>query len=312
MQEAILAKKLIFQFLDISVDVEELLTYHISSFPQEELDHVNSFILMSLMPALGVDMALEPAREGGGLLRVKNSSLSSLIMSLQGRAISKPEDEPVCAASLLGQDHVLSAILDCPRKEERMKAFWREQHRIPSWVPFIDGPRLEDPGYKWAPSTLRYQLQGFSTPAGISEYGEIHPDGLGLVLRKPGFVVLERESSRPSRDNAWVDAFSLKDDRGLRYDIARSPDRLNLSLPELHGGKISVAVIVSEWADTLHPRVLIVSIANEGEDGVIHCSIICRGIIIVEEKFSQQVFLADSMDSYKARRARDDQCWLLD
>ncbi|KUL81940.1 hypothetical protein ZTR_10353 [Talaromyces verruculosus] len=311
LQEAILAKKLLFQFLDMSVDVEELLTYHFSDSSQEELNHVDLF-LMSLMPALGLDMDCEPAREGGGLLRVTNSSLSSLVVSLQGRAISKPEDEPVCAASLLDQDHVLNAVLDCSRKEERMKTFWCKQHRIPSWVPFIDGPRLEDPGYKWAPSTLRYQLQGFSTPSGLHDYGEIHPDGLGLMLRKPGFVVLERESARTSGDNAWVDAFSLKDGRGLRYDIARSPDRSNPPLPDLHGGKLSVAVIVSEWTDTFHPRVLIVSIANEREDDVIHCRIICRGIIIVEERFPQTAFPVDSVDTYKARRARDDQCWLLD
>jgi len=226
--------------------------------------------------------------------------------------ISKPEDEPVCAASLLDQDHVLNAVLECPRKEERMKTFWCKQHRIQSWVPFIDEPKLEDPGYKWVPSTLRYQLQGLSTPAGIYEYGEIHPDGLGLVLRKAGFVVLERESARTSGDNAWVDAFSLKYGRGLRYEFARSPDRSNLSLPELHGGKFSVAVIVSEWADTFHPRVLIVSIANEREDDVIYCSIICRGIIIVEERLPQKAFPIDSVDLYEARRARDDQCWLLD
>lgn len=194
-----------------------------------------------------------------------------------------------------------------------MKVFWRTQHRIPSWVPFIDGPKLEDPGYRWALWTLRYRLQGVAMGSGLDEYGEIHPDGLGLVIRRPGFVLLERESTRTSGDNPWGEnAFSLKDDRGLRYDVARSPDKLNPSLPELRGGKLSVAVIVSEWADTHHPQVLIVSIANETEDEVIRCSIICRGIIIVEEKFPQVVFPADCVDSYKVRLVTDDQGWLLD
>ncbi|KAF7165603.1 hypothetical protein CNMCM6106_001684 [Aspergillus hiratsukae] len=317
LQEAIFAKKLIFQFLDASVDAEELLTFHFASRPLEEslekVDHVDMFLMVNLAPALGINTNLESAREKGGLLRVRNSSLSGLMFSLQGRAISKPEDEPVCAASLLDQDHVLSAILECPRKEERMKVFWRTQHRIPAWVPFIDGPKLEDPGYKWAPSTLRYRLQGVATGSGLDEYGEIHPDGLGLVIRRPGFVLLERESTRTLEDNTWGEnAFSLKDDQGLRYDVARSPDKLNPSLPDLHGGKLSVAVIVSEWADTHHPQVLIVSIADETEDEVIRCSIISRGIIIVKEDFPQVVFPPDSVDSYKARQVRDDQGWLLD
>lgn len=309
LQEAIFAKKLIFQFLDASVDAEELLTLHIASRTSNERlekpDHVNVFLMINLAPALGLNTDLGP-------LRVRNSSLSGLLMSLQGRAISKPEDEPVCAASLLGQDHVLNAILEWPRKEERMKVFWRTHHRIPSWVPFIDGPKLEDPGYKWAPSTLRYRLQGVAIGPGLDEYGEIHPGGSGLVIRRPGFVLLERESTR-TEDNSWAEnSFSLKDDRGLRYYVARSLDKLNPPLPELHGGKLSVAVIVAEWADRYHPQVLIVSIANDAEEEVIRCSIICRGIIIDEDKYPLDACPADWLDSYNARRVRDNQGWLLD
>lgn len=93
LQEAIFATKLIFQFLDASVDAEELLTFHIASRPSEEslekVDHLNLFLMVNLAPALGLNTNLEPERWRGGLLRVRNPSLSGLMMSLQGRAISK-------------------------------------------------------------------------------------------------------------------------------------------------------------------------------------------------------------------------------
>ncbi|KAL4925071.1 uncharacterized protein BDV17DRAFT_294762 [Aspergillus undulatus] len=315
LQEAVFAKKLIFQFVDISAEADELLTtfFHSSHLGK----YYNMDMLISnILPSLGSDMESQCTRDKS--LRTKYLSLAGIMSSLQGRAISKPEDEPLCAASLLGQDHVLSAILEWTQKKERMKVFWRSQARIPSWVPFMDGPKLEDPGYRWAPSTLLHLFDRGTGKVGPEsyEYGEIHPDGPGLVIRKPGFVLLEREFTCASEGNTRKDdGFSFKDDRGSRYYIARSVDKLNPSLQELRGGRFPLAVIVSEWPDAYSGRILVVSILDKSEDEIIHCSIICRGIIIPEEEYKKSIgekFEPDSMDSYKARRVRDDQGWLLE
>ncbi|KAL6229196.1 hypothetical protein BDW75DRAFT_110239 [Aspergillus navahoensis] len=340
LQEAVFAKKLIFQFIDISAEADELLTaFFLSSNLLKHCDISKSLdmvisdlsnymdmaiisestemFILTILPSLGSDIESQYTRDES-ILRSKYLSLSGIMSSLGGRAISKPEDEPLCAASLLGQDHVLSAILEETQNKERMKVFWRSQARIPSWVPFMDGPKLEDPGYRWAPSTLLHSFQPATGKVGPGsyEYGEIRSDDSGLVIRKPGFVLLERKSTNILEGNTKKDdGFSFKDDMGFRYYIVRSVDKLNPSLQDLRGRNFPLAVIVSEWSDAYSGRILVASILNESEDEFIHCSIVCRGIILPEDKYKEgtgEEFESGSMDSYKARRVRDDQCWLLE
>ncbi|KAL4759320.1 uncharacterized protein BDW70DRAFT_161769 [Aspergillus foveolatus] len=288
LQEAIFAKKLIFQFLDGPVDAEELILRHVSSPAFDKFNHVNLFLMLHLLPALGFDtLALND-----GIIRVRHTSLLSLFFSLQGRAISKPEDEPLCAASLLGQDNVLSEILHCP-KEDRMKEFWRAQGRIPAWVVFIDGPKIDETGYRWAPSTLRYKFQSvggtLGTPVESDVLAQFEPDIPGLRITRPGFLLLKQEEDSKAPVGAIGHAFSIRDDRGHRYDVARSTDKFNPELPELGG---DIAVIVSGWPKPKghHPQVLVVSVTRQAWDQVqtpnlIRGRIVCRGIIIVEETF---------------------------
>ncbi|KAL4995482.1 hypothetical protein BDV10DRAFT_188011 [Aspergillus recurvatus] len=314
LQEAIFAKKLIFQFLDGPVDTDELILGHFSS-PAFKFDHVNWFLMLHLLPALGFDKSAL----NDGNFRVRHTSLLSLFFSLQGRAISKPEDEPLCAASLLGQDNVLSEILDCP-KQDRMKEFWRTQGRIPAWVAFIDGPKIDETGYRWAPSTLRYKLQSvggtLGTPVESDVLAQFEPGGPGLRITRPGFLLLKQEEDSKASGGALGYAFMIRDDQGHRYDVARSTDKFNPELPELGGG---IAVIISGWPkpNGAHPQVLVVSVTTQARDqdqnpDLIRCRIVCRGIIIVEETFPLEVFAADSIVSYKARRVEEDQSWLLE
>ncbi|KAL4865208.1 hypothetical protein BDV12DRAFT_175076 [Aspergillus spectabilis] len=127
LQEAVFAKNLIFQFLDAMVHIKNLFSAHFHTRSTEEPSHAVIFILFSLAPIAGVGLGTT-----GGSLRVHHPSLTPVMWSLQGRAISKPDDEPLCAASLLRKDHILDAILECP-KEDRMKVFWRSQGRVPVW-----------------------------------------------------------------------------------------------------------------------------------------------------------------------------------
>ncbi|KAL4869914.1 hypothetical protein BDV12DRAFT_167065 [Aspergillus spectabilis] len=333
LQEGIFAQNLIFQFLDTSVSADELMFAHFSSsssgpIPNPSLSSTSEaemfpnlaiFLVFNLFPALGVDMG-RSKQERGPSLREVHFSLLSLLLSLQGRAISKPEDEPICSASLLGQDHVLSAVLEC-RKEERMKVFWRAQGRVPAWVPFIDGPKIEESGLRWAPSTLRYKAQllgGVSGGPASGDLAYIESGGLWLRITKPGFVGFELEDNDGALMGVGLTteghAFRIRDDRGYRYDVVRSKDRYNGELPEL--GK-DIAVIVSEWLETYSPQVLIVAVKphnrDQGEESdTIHCRILCSGIIIVHDTFPRDAFKANSIISYRARRVKEDQTWLLE
>ncbi|KAL5044251.1 hypothetical protein BDW71DRAFT_209463 [Aspergillus fruticulosus] len=308
LQEAVFANNLIFQFLDAAVNVVELVSAQFASPSAEEPSHIELLFLFSLAPGIGIDIATQDRS-----LRVQHPSLATVIWSLQGRAISKPEDEPLCAASLLRQDHVLGAILECP-KEDRMKAFWLSQGRVPAWLPFIDGPKLQERGYRWAPSALRYKFQAQAGTLTLSEeLGDIHPDGLGLAITKNGFFLLDRErTGRLGEVDSNV--FRIQDDQGLQYGVVRSPDKFNPSLPELGKG---IAVIVAEWTQAYHPQVLIISVLDRDPDlqlgpGVIRGSIICRGIIVAQEIADKEIFAADCVASYPAKKVADDQSWLLE
>jgi hypothetical protein len=337
LQEAIFAKRLIFQFIDGQVDADELIVAHYSSPASENFAHINQFLTINLLFNLGVDISAVKGEE----LRVRHSSLLSLFFSLQGRTISKPEDEPLCSASLLGQDHVLGAILDC-REEDRMKEFWRTQARVPAWLPFIDGPKIEETGYTWAPSTLMYKVQSLGgtpivsddlygptesaikyklqslprTPVVSQDLAEFEPGGPWLRITKPGFLLLkQKEDNGPSVTATMDNVFRITDDRGHRYDVVRSIDKFNPELPVLGGG--DVAVIVSGWPKSNHPQVLVVSVIKKyldqgQESDCIRCRIRCRGIIIVEETFPRELFATDSITSYNARRVGEDQTWLLE
>ncbi|EED12977.1 hypothetical protein TSTA_054850 [Talaromyces stipitatus ATCC 10500] len=335
LQEAIFAKKLIFQFIDGQVDADELILAHYSSPASNNFTHINLFLTMNLLFDLGFDMSAVR----GGELRVRHSSLLSLFLSLQGRTTSKPEDEPLCSASLLGQDHVLGAILEC-RKEDRMKEFWRTQGRIPAWLPFIDGPKIEETGYTWAPSTLMYKVQSLGGTPIVSDdlYGstqsaikyklqslcrtlvvsqdlaEFEPGGPWLRIIKPGFLLLKQKEDNSSSARAMDNAFRITDDRGHRYDVVRSIDKFNPELPVFGG---DVAVIVSGWPKFNHPQVLVVSVIKKDldqgqESDCIRCRIRCRGIIIVEKTFPRELFATDSITSYNARRVGEGQTWLLE
>ncbi|KAL4745135.1 hypothetical protein BDW72DRAFT_198926 [Aspergillus terricola var. indicus] len=307
LQEAVFANNLLFQFVDVAVNVIELVYAHFAVPSAEEPSHVELLFLFSLAPGIGIDIATQDRS-----LRVRHPSLATVVWSLQGRAISKPEDEPLCAASLLRQDHILGALLDCPR-EDRMKVFWRLQGYVPAWVPFLDGPKLQETGYRWAPSALRYKFQAQAMTLTLSEdLGTIHPDGLGLTITKSGFFLLEREGA-DGLEKAENEAFRIQDDRGLQYDIVRSPDKFNPPLPELGKG---IAVIVAEWTRDYYPQVLVCMLTQrldlDRDAGPIHSRIICRGIVVAQEVVGKGILAEDSVNSYRAIRVAEDQSWLLE
>ncbi|CEL11921.1 hypothetical protein ASPCAL15015 [Aspergillus calidoustus] len=334
LQEAIFAKNLIFQFLDGPVDAEELIIAHYSSPACDNFTHINMFLQTNILVALGLDPLAESKK-----LRVQHYSLLTLFLSLQGRATSKQEDEPVCSASLLGQDNVLDAVLEC-RTEDRMKEFWRTQGSIPAWVPFLDGPKIEETGYRWAPSTLRSQLRSLTGTPILPDYffestesatgskirallnnadvpqelAEFVPGGPWLRITKPGFLLLKQREDNSTLVGPMDDAFRITDDRGHRYNVVRSIGNFNPELPALGG---DIAIIVSSFPKFYHPQVLVVSVIKQGldqgqESDCIRCRVRCRGTLIVGETFPGWLSTTDSTISYSARRMGEDQTWLLE
>jgi hypothetical protein len=195
-----------------------------------------------------------------------------------------------------------------------MKVFWRSQGRVPVWVPFIEGPKIQDKGYRWAPSSLRYKLQPNTLAPALSEdFGEIHPDGLGLMITRPGFLLLEREIRR-ELENVNVNAFRICDDLGSLYGILRSPDKSNPLFTNL--GE-DIAIIVSERTNAYDPQVLVISIISREWDldespSTIRGQVLCRGTIVPQHSLGQKIFGPDFIISCKAERVPANQRWLLE
>lgn len=81
----------------------------------------------------------------------RQPDLRYIVWGLVGRTTSVATDEALCLASLANIS--LERILG-KRLEDRMLGFWEVFPDLPTCVIFWDVPRLEQPGFRWAPRTL--------------------------------------------------------------------------------------------------------------------------------------------------------------
>ncbi|KAH0562872.1 hypothetical protein GP486_002522 [Trichoglossum hirsutum] len=112
------------------------------------------------------------------LWELSPESGSTEIEGFRGRSTSKPEDFPLCLASLLGLD--TAALLNGP-KSHRMKKLFLMQKRASAEVLLLKGPRMLGDGNRWVPLSL--EAVGITTDiVGV-------PHSLGLKVSLPGFIV---------------------------------------------------------------------------------------------------------------------------
>ncbi len=102
------------------------------------------------------------------------------------RTTSWAEDESICYANILGMD--TKRLLNAPGGD-RMRLFWSLQKEIPSAILFEPGQKLQDDGFRWAPSSLLnmrmdedYQLSICQDWAYVSPQG-LFVDCFGFHLR---------------------------------------------------------------------------------------------------------------------------------
>ena len=126
-----------------------------------------------------------------GTMRAE-ADLENVINALCYRSVSIPSDEPLLIGNLLGID--IAQILDGDdgTAELRMNRLWRVMASaslgIPSSLLFRVGPRLAEPGLKWAPATF---LIDYDANIGIqssqSENEGILTASDGLLVQLHGF-----------------------------------------------------------------------------------------------------------------------------
>lgn len=162
------------------------------------------------------------------------ADLGKVIEALHHRSVSILSDEPLLIGNLLGLD--AGQILDGGdgAVAQRINRLWRlipsAVHGISSNLLFRVGPRLTEPGLRWAPATLlvdndvniaiqssdKEDSQGFLTPSdGLLV--RLHGFRLSLAARANGLPSPKKKIAQLNRPNSlW-----MKDDSGSWYLVQR-------------------------------------------------------------------------------------------
>jgi hypothetical protein len=130
------------------------------------------------------------------------------------RRTSKLKDEPFCLASTLGLDTY--RILRCATLEERMREFFAMLSVIPSTVFFLHGPKLQFPGYRWAPTTF---LETGSNPVvrwrgeEVTRIAQRDERNCGLRVSLPGCLISFTKTMDPEAKASaiWIRKATLAD-----------------------------------------------------------------------------------------------------
>ncbi|KAL4949537.1 hypothetical protein BDW69DRAFT_188226 [Aspergillus filifer] len=214
------------------------------------------------------------------------------------RATSKDRDRPTVLAGVLNLD--LSKILEVKEADERMRKIYSMLDMFPQDVLFLEEPRFEEYGMRWAMKACRFT--GDYTPL-VSDSGNITPRGLHvtrysslIALSSDLFDLALAKSKRSDPDQRQMDWERWLDDSKLQYDPdfdsasgspATEPDTdarlsflhleqtvpLNLSLGETYG-------VILRSADPEQPTAQYALVALQtSEDGVHYGRYICTGRI---------------------------------
>ncbi|KAL8672066.1 MAG: hypothetical protein Q9168_003461 [Polycauliona sp. 1 TL-2023] len=152
LQEGALARNLWFQFSDTAVNLTEL-RFELNMIYPSDLGR-RGLIFDATCAYRGLrrfnssDLALQ------GLYPFPD--LSAVGYGLRHRAVTVATDEPLLIGGLLRLDlaHILNGS-----ESSRMQRLWSVipsvKHGIPKSVLFLEGPKLCEPGFRWAPTTLR-------------------------------------------------------------------------------------------------------------------------------------------------------------
>lgn len=195
LQEGALAQRLKFQFEDHPVDYNYLDDSMIAGLAgASRLSRlVGNRANRTLTGITGILTPKVSGRDEG------QGAWSAFWTALRHRATPRRSDEAICASILLGNDPrpVLRAS-----KEEKMKAFWREQKRIPSGILWVNGRRMTVDSLRWAPeSLLDVRTWALSLPSG-GPWTSRTDDGF-VVQRVEGFWL--RGLPHPDGENSLLE-----------------------------------------------------------------------------------------------------------
>ena len=134
LQEALLAKKLRFLFADAWLMLTDL------------LPHPDDMLLYPHLTDLAGDLFRLTKQSSYGAY-----SIGDVARSLRWRSTNRPSDETLAIASILG---VQASVLVDLNPEQRMMQLIRDVGKLPRNILFLSGPKLQVPGFYWAPTSF--------------------------------------------------------------------------------------------------------------------------------------------------------------
>lgn len=188
MQEGQLARRLFFQFSDGAESFDDMKRVELQTFDRRAPRNLCSPV--RLLCAVELETFYRDAELGADARRDITARMRSCARYLRSRETSRPEDESVCVANILGLD--AGRVLSQDVADARMACFYDLVGRFDPRIIFHDHPRLPRDGYRWAPKSFLHQvpdlivtreggLEADLTPAAII------PKGGGLPVRFGGF-----------------------------------------------------------------------------------------------------------------------------
>lgn len=204
LQEGALAKSLCFQFADIAVYLSELM----ETFGKR-LNHMTyRAIFMDLWNEF---QGLRTFFHGAsGSMPYSWQSFATLDQSLLFRSVSVPSDEPLCIGTLMSLD--LHQIVTVKPKSDRMRKVWElissKEGGIPMAVVFFEEPKIDTPGWRWAPRSLLAWRTGAQVQLNTRILKWNSPLGTittrGLRVQYPGFrIKTVKEYGDVKPQNPW-------------------------------------------------------------------------------------------------------------
>ncbi|KAK5994466.1 hypothetical protein PT974_04941 [Cladobotryum mycophilum] len=145
LQEGALSDQVCIQFRDIAINYSSIYFDILEDYDSLPFGWVNIRHILKEFAQLRGTVFRNPAVKYGGLFSI------TTMLALTWRTTSVREDEAICLASILGMD-MARVVEAAPR--DRMKAFWAHCPSIPMSLIFWKWERMDEPGFRWAPSSL--------------------------------------------------------------------------------------------------------------------------------------------------------------
>ena len=171
--------------------------------------------------------------------------ISRLGQGLKNRKTSIPEDEPICLGELLGID--VQPMLN-KSIQGRIKYLFQTVDKIRPAIIFCNGPRIDEDGFRWAPSSFLRSGRHPQEPGYHSRGLWAKRHHLGLLVNFDGFLLPEPPLTNVFTIASGGEKYLVHLQQSVRQ---RKSDRMaiihELRLSELNDTNFSTKVILVEF-----------------------------------------------------------------